>query len=170
MSKTPAEGRRNRAARAYLAALDRLIEGKATHPDHVGRLVRITPAAVAKEARRSRNPLYTTHRVLLAEIEAAASGPTPATDLAATVFRLEKSNAELRRLVHQLRMDKRNLATENLALLHRARLAEERLAARDRALTSLKRPPTQGRVSANVIPKPARDARAVSAPHARVLR
>lgn len=91
MLKTIAEGRRNRAARAYLAALDRLIEGQARHPDYAGRPVRITPAAVAKEARRSRNPLYTTHRALLAEIEAAASRPTPATDLAATVARLEAS-------------------------------------------------------------------------------
>ena len=72
MPKTTAEGRRNRTARAYLAALDRLIAGKATHPDYAGRPVRITPAAVAKEARRSRNPLYTTHRALLAEIEEAA--------------------------------------------------------------------------------------------------
>ena len=32
MSKTAAEGRRNRTARAYLAALDRLIEGKALIP------------------------------------------------------------------------------------------------------------------------------------------
>jgi hypothetical protein len=40
--------------------------------------------------------------VLLAEIEAAASGPTPATDLAATVARLEASNAKLWRLVQQL--------------------------------------------------------------------
>jgi hypothetical protein len=151
MSKKTAESRRNRAARAYLAALDRLIEGKATNPDYVGRPVRITPAAVAKEARRSRNPLYTTYRALLAEIEAAASGPTPATDLAATVARLEASNAELRRLVQQLRMDKRNLATENLSLLHRARLAEERLHARGRELALLKRS----------------DVRAVSPPHAR---
>ena len=126
MSKKTAEGRRNRAARAYLAALDRLIQGKTTHPDYAGRPVRITPAAVAKEARRSRNPLYTTHRALLAEIEAAASGPTPVTDLAATVAKLEASSAGLRRLVQQLQVDKRNLATENLSLLHRAR-HEERL-------------------------------------------
>jgi hypothetical protein len=50
MPKKTAEGRPNGAARAYLAALDRLIEGKATHPDHVGRPVRITPAAVARES------------------------------------------------------------------------------------------------------------------------
>jgi hypothetical protein len=50
MSKTTAKGRRNHAARAYLAALDRLIEGKTTHPDHAGRPVRITHAAVAREA------------------------------------------------------------------------------------------------------------------------
>src|SRR5487761_776372 len=147
MSKTIAEGRRNRAARAYLAALDRPIEAKATHPDYAGRSIRITPAAVAKEARRSRNPLYTTHRALLAEIEAAASRPTPATDLAATVARLEASNAELRGVIRQLRMNKRNLATENLSLLHRARLAEDRLRARDRELALLKRP-----VPARVIP------------------
>lgn len=130
MIKTSANRRRNRAARAYLAALHRLIEGKATHPDYAGRPVCITPAAVAKEARRSRNPLYTTHRALLDEIEKAATRPTPAADLAATVVRLEASNAELRRVVHELRIDKRNVATENLSLLHRARLAEDRLCGR----------------------------------------
>src|SRR5712692_4426496 len=138
MSKNAPEGRRNRAAHAYLAALDRLIEGKATHPDYAGRPVRVTPAAVAKEARRSRNPLYTTHRALLAEIETAASHPTPTADLAATVARLEASNAELRTIIRQLQIDKRNFATENLSLLHRARLAEDRLAARERALSALK--------------------------------
>jgi hypothetical protein len=101
--------------------------------------VRLTPAAVAKEARRSRNPLYTTHRALLLEIEAAASRPTPASDLAATVARLEANNSELRRVIHQLQIDKRNLATENLSLLHRARLAEDRLAARDREHAALRR-------------------------------
>ena len=170
MSKTAAESRRDRAARAYLAALDRLIEGKATHPDYAGRPVRITPAAVAKEARRSRNPLYTTHRALLAEIEAAASRPTPATDLAATVARLEASNAELRGVIRQLRMNKRDLATENLTLLHRARLAEDRLAARNREIAALKRSSVVARPSADVIPKQARGVRAVSALHARASR
>jgi len=139
MSKNAPEGRRNRAAHAYLAALDRLIEGKATHPDYAGRPVRITPAAVAKEARRSRNPLYTTHRALLMNIDAAALGPTPAAELAATVARLEAKNAELRRIIHQLRIDKRNIATENLSLLHRARLAEGRLRARDSELAAFRR-------------------------------
>jgi hypothetical protein len=63
----------------------------------------------------------------------------PAADLAATVTRLEASNSELRRVIHQLKIDKRNLATENLSLLHRARLAEGRLRARDRELAALKR-------------------------------
>ena len=139
MSKTTAEGRRNRAARAYLAALDRLIEGKASHPDYAGRPVRITPAAVAKEARRSRNPLYTTHRALLGEIEAAAIRPTPLSDLTTTIAHLKARNTELRQAIRQLQTDKRNLATENLSLLHRARLAEDRLAARDREIGALKR-------------------------------
>jgi hypothetical protein len=103
--------------------------------------VHITPAAVAKEARRSRNPLYTTHRALLTEIDAAVTRSTPASDLAATVSRLEASNSELRRVIHQLQIDKRNLATENLSLLHRARLAEDRLRARDREIVVLKELP-----------------------------
>src|SRR5260370_41756180 len=149
MIKTAANRRRNRAARASLAALHRLIEGKATHPDYAGRPVRITPAAVAKEARRSRNPLYTTHRALLAEIEAAVSGSMPAADLAATVSRLEASNAELRGIIRRLQIDKRNLATENLSLLHRARVAEDRLSPRDRELAGLQRLPIHARAPAN---------------------
>jgi len=36
----------------------------------------------------------------------------------------QTANAELRRIIRQLQIDKRNLATENLSLLHRARLAD----------------------------------------------
>jgi hypothetical protein len=54
------------------------------------------------------------------------------------VARLEASNTELRRALRQLQIDKRNLATENLSLLHRARLAEDRLRARDREFAALK--------------------------------
>jgi hypothetical protein len=75
-----------------------------------------------------------TRHALLADIEAAASSPTPAANLATSVVRLEASNAELRAIIRQLQVDKRDLATENLSLLHRARLAEERLRARDREL------------------------------------
>src|SRR5229473_1622006 len=110
MIKTAANRRRNRAARAYLAALHRLIEGKATHPDYAGRPVRVTPAAVAKEARRSRNPLYTTHR---------------------------------------------------------ARLAEDRLCARDREIAARKSSSAVAQAATNVIPKQVRGARAVSGPRAR---
>ena len=40
----------DKTARAYRAALKRLSEGQATHPDLVGRPVRIAPATVAREA------------------------------------------------------------------------------------------------------------------------
>ena len=58
--------------------------------------MRITPAAVAREAGRSRNPLYTTHRDILDEINAAAEAPGPGKDLAARVAELEAIIAELR--------------------------------------------------------------------------
>ncbi len=116
-------------ARAYRAALNRLIEGRATHPSHAGRAVRITPATVAREARRSRNPLYTTHRDIRDEIAAAAHGPTIATDLGETVAQLEAEIDALRATVRRYESEKRMLATENLALLHRVRTAEEKVAA-----------------------------------------
>ena len=114
-------------ARAYRAALNRLVEGKATHQALAGRPVRITPAAVAREARRSRNPLYTTHRDILDEIVVAAGQPSAGADLAATVARLKAENAGLRTAARRHAQEKRLLASENLLLLHRALAAEEKL-------------------------------------------
>jgi hypothetical protein len=121
-----------RTERAYRAALERLVQGKATHPKYAGRPVKITPSAVAREAGLSRNPLYTTHSALLSEIEAASQRPTPAADLAATIGRLEAKITELHDDVRRLATEKQLLATENLALLQRARQVEDRLASRDR--------------------------------------
>jgi hypothetical protein len=121
---------KKRIERTYRAALERLVEGKATHPKYAGRPTKITPSAVAREAGLSRNPLYTTHRALLSEIDAAAQRPTPAADLAATIGRLEAKIAELHGDVRRLATEKQLLATENLALLQRARQAEDRLASR----------------------------------------
>jgi hypothetical protein len=130
-----------RTEAAYRAALERLIQGKATHPKYAGRPIKITPSAVAREANLSRNPLYTTHRALLSEIEAAAQRPSPATDLATTIARLEAKIAELHGDVRRLATEKQLLATENLALLQRARQAEDRLASRDREAAELRRKP-----------------------------
>ena len=63
----------SKAMLAYRAALDRLLCGKPTHPAFANRPIRITPASVAREAGRSRNPLYSTHRSFLIEIQAAAN-------------------------------------------------------------------------------------------------
>jgi hypothetical protein len=121
-----------RTERAYRAALERLVQGKATHPKYAGRPIKITPSAVAREANLSRNPLYTMHRVLLSEIEAASQRPTPAADLTTTIARLEAKIAELHGDVRHLTTEKQLLATENLTLLQRARQAEDRVASPDR--------------------------------------
>jgi hypothetical protein len=125
-----------RTERAYRAALERLVQGKATHPKYAGRPIKITPYAVAREAGLSRNPLFTTHRALLSEIEAATQRPTPAADLATTIARLEAKIAELHGDVRRLVTEKQLLATENLTLLQRARQAEDRLASHDREAAS----------------------------------
>ncbi len=116
---------------AYRAALNRLTEGKATHPSLAGRPVRITPATVAREARRSRNPLYTTHRAILDEIAIVAEGSSAGANLADTVARLKAEMGELRAAARRHAEEKRRLASENLLLLHRAQVAEERLRDRD---------------------------------------
>ncbi|HET6334844.1 MAG TPA: hypothetical protein VFG30_16585, partial [Polyangiales bacterium] len=97
------------------------------HANHAGRVVRITPAAVAREARKSRNPLYTTHRDILDEIEAAFELPSGTRDLAARIDEFEAANRKLRAELLQLKREQQALATENLALLHRAQVAEARL-------------------------------------------
>ena len=127
-------------ARAYRAALNRLVEGKATHPSLAGRPVRVTPATVAREARRSRNPLYTTHRDILDEITVAADQPSNGADLADTVARLKAENCELRAAARRHAEEKRLLASQNLLLLHRARIAEEKLRDLDTAHVSTVRP------------------------------
>jgi hypothetical protein len=133
MSKADARPSSSRTAgQSYRAALARLVRGEGRHPDHQGRIVRISPASVAREAGRSRNPLYTTHRDILDEIEAAANVPGPAKDLAERVRELEAEIAILRAEVRRHAEEKRMLATENFALLHRARLAEDQLASSQR--------------------------------------
>ena len=129
MGKSDADARGQSAARSYRAALARLVRGEGRHPDHAGRVVRITPASVAREAGRSRNPLYANHRDILGEIEVAAGGPTPVRDLAAKIAGLEVELARLHADARKHAQEKRALASENLTLLHRARSAEDRLAA-----------------------------------------
>ena len=78
MRGTDALRRSDAVARSYRAALARLVRGEGRHADHAGRVVRISPASVAREAGRSRNPLYTTHRDILDEIEAGVPEDTRA--------------------------------------------------------------------------------------------
>lgn len=125
------------AARRYRAALSRLVSGKARHPGHAGKPVRVTPAAVAREAGMSRNPLYARHRDILEEIEIAAAAPTPARDMASELERRLGELRELRAAARKHEDEKRALATENLSLLHRARVAEDTTKARDRVIARL---------------------------------
>jgi hypothetical protein len=93
---------------------------------HAGRIVRITPASVAREARRSRNPLYTTHRDILDEIGAATELPSTR-DVGTRIDELVGANKKLRAELQQLKGEQQALATENFTLLHRAQVAEARL-------------------------------------------
>lgn len=143
VSRTEADGRASAAARSYRSALARLARGDGRHPDHAGRNVRITPASVAREAGRSRNPLYTTHRDILDEIEAATGPGTPARDLATRIATLEAELTCLRADARRHAEERRELASENLTLLHRARRAEDQLAA---VLRRLPEAPTAGAI------------------------
>ena len=118
------------------------MRGEGRHADHAGR-VKITPTSVAREAGRSRNPLYTSHRDILDEIEAAAGPGTPARDLAARIATLETELTHLRADARRHAEERRELASENLTLLHRARSAEDRLTA---LLRRMPETPTAGAI------------------------
>ncbi len=135
------------SARRYRAALMRLTEGRGRHPLHAGKSVRITPAAVAREAGMSRNPLYARHRDILEEIEIAARAPAPVKDMASELERRLGELRELRAAVRKHEDEKRALATENLSLLHRARAAEDMIKARDRIIARLEAMLRQHRMS-----------------------
>jgi len=138
------QGQRGQSAtRSYRAALARLVRGEGRHADHAGRVVKITPTSVAREAGRSRNPLYTSHRDILDEIEAAAGPGTPARDLAARIATLETELTHLRADARRHAEERRELASENLTLLHRARSAEDRLTA---LLRRMPETPTAGAI------------------------
>jgi hypothetical protein len=125
----------DRTAQAYRDALDRLVKGVQTHPELKGRRVRVTPTNVAREARRSRNPLYTTHKEILSEITEAAkqpvSKPKPAT--------AEDKIFELREIIKALKAEKRKLASENAELLYRATTAEQRVIRQDKEIEDLRK-------------------------------
>lgn len=143
MGKDDQGQRGQSAARSYRAALARLVRGEGRHADHAGRVVKITPTSVAREAGRSRNPLYTSHRDILDEIEAAAGPGTPARDLAARIATLETELTHLRADARRHAEERRELASENLTLLHRARSAEDRLTA---LLRRMPEAPTAGAI------------------------
>jgi hypothetical protein len=67
--------------------------------------------------------------LILDAIKAANSRPTPATDLALEIGKLEQTIRELRAVVRQMKQDKQRLASENLGLLQRV-LAIDPTAAR----------------------------------------
>lgn len=118
-----------RHARAYRDALDRLLNGTAVHPSHAGRKVRVTPTSVAREAGKSRNPLYSTHVDILGEIARLASDERRHGFPPDRIGQLEQEVSQLRSELRKQAVERRKLASENLTLMHRARVAEERLEA-----------------------------------------
>jgi glutamate 5-kinase len=107
------------------AALDRLIQGRGRQSAHGGLVTRITPASVAREARCSRNTIYSTHRSILEAIRATNVSSTPAADLPAEIVELHRTIHDLRTKTRALRRDKQRLASENLLLLQRVLAAKQ---------------------------------------------
>jgi hypothetical protein len=121
---TPHEKRRLSTERRLRAALDRLVGGTPSHPSFRARAYRLSVAVLAREAGVGRNTIYTNHRAILDELSRVdrqiATPKRPAS---------AQKTAELGALIEQLQQQKRQLATENAALLKRA-LDAERIADR----------------------------------------
>jgi hypothetical protein len=116
----PEAKRRQKTEGRLRAALERLVAGTPTHPSLRGHSYRLTVVALAREARVGRNTIYTNHRSLLDELDRAA----PRADMPDRPDRDEKA-ADLAAQITELQQQKRQLATENAALLKRAIDAEK---------------------------------------------
>jgi len=119
---TPHEKRRLGTEQRLRAALARLVGGTPSDPSLQERTYRLTVATLAREARVARNTIYANHRSILDELNRAdhpstkLKRPAPA-----------QKTAEFAAMIEQLQQQKRQLATENAALLKRAIDAEEML-------------------------------------------
>jgi isochorismate synthase EntC len=118
---TPYEKRRLDIERRLQAALERLVSGAPKHPSLRGQVYRLSVSTLAREARVSRNTIYANHRSILEQLNSdhsvsARMRPTPKQRIAA-----------LRAMIEQMQLQKRQLATENAALLKRAIDAETML-------------------------------------------
>lgn len=108
--------RRTYATRDRLhAALQRLIDKRPVHSSLRGRTYRLTVATLAREARVSRNAIYTNHRVIIEALRAGAP---------ARAARATQDELGHRAMIETLKTAERRLITENAALLKRALDAE----------------------------------------------
>jgi septal ring factor EnvC (AmiA/AmiB activator) len=121
MPTTPHEKRRLRIEHRLRAALERLVSGSPRHPAPRGGTYRPSVSALAREAGVSRNTIYANHRSIIKELN---SNYPVTTQKRPT---LEHKIAELGAVIEQLQLQKRQLATENAAILKRVIDAETML-------------------------------------------
>jgi len=114
------EKRRLGIERRLSAALKRLVGERPNHPFLVGRTYRLTVAVLAREARVSRNTIYTNHRGIIEKLDRACCK----SDAPKRPARLQKM-AAINALAKVLRQQNRELATQNAALLKRVIDAEK---------------------------------------------
>jgi hypothetical protein len=121
MPATPYDKRRLGIERRLQAALERLVSGTPKHPSLRGRAYRPSVSALAREAGVSRNTIYANHRSIIKELNSSHPvktriRPTP-----------KQKITELGAMIEQLQLQKRQLTTENAAILKRAMDAEKML-------------------------------------------
>jgi hypothetical protein len=95
------------------AALQRLLDGSPTHSKHIGRTVRITPTSVCREARLSRQSVYTSHREFLKVIMSHRKTVTARNSTA------EQQRAGLRLRLNEAEAQLKKALSENLNLVVR---------------------------------------------------
>lgn len=93
----------------YLDALQRLKQGKATHPSLKDKKYKINATSIALEAGKSRNPLYHTHKDILEMIQ----------DCQTEVIEKKDSSEieKLKKKITQLEEDNKKLLSINATLL-----------------------------------------------------
>jgi len=119
-ASAPQEKRLRKTEQHLRAALERLVTMKPNHPSLRGGTYRLTVAALAREARVSRNTIYAHHRSIIEELDRAAQR-----DSTSDRPDHDQMTSKLRQQIEQLQRQRQSLATENAVLLKRAMDAEQ---------------------------------------------
>lgn len=146
----PYEKRRQETDRKLRDALDRLVKGTPRDASLQQQSYQFSVASLAREAGVARNAIYTNHRAMIDALRQAAQQRMVPSKLESWEDKL----AQQRAVIDVLKIEQRQLVTENAALLKRAIDAETAAARHERQNVRLLKERDDARRPISLVPRP----------------